>query len=188
MEAPFKRIAERIDRFNAAIGRAASWCSLFIVLAEFAMVLMRYALGVGSIRLQESVLYAQAALFLLAAAWTLQRGGHVRVDIFYASARPRTRALIDLCGALVFLLPFTVVLAFVSVPYVARSWDILERSREASGLPFVYLLKTLIPMFAFLIGLQGIAQAIRAVLVLTAPAASEPRFPPLAPEGRQRAP
>jgi TRAP-type mannitol/chloroaromatic compound transport system permease small subunit len=184
MEPPFKRIAERIDRFNAAIGRAASWCSLFIVLAEFAMVLMRYALGVGSIGLQESVLYAQAALFLLAAAWTLQRDGHVRVDIFYAPARPRTRALIDLCGALVFLLPFAAVLALVSIPYAARSWDILERSREASGLPFVYLFKTLIPVFAFLIGLQGVAQTIRAALVLIAPSAPDPRFPPASAGGK----
>src|ERR1700685_2675666 len=162
-----ERIADSIDRVIAAIGRAATWCSLYIVLAEFAVVVMRYALGIGSIRLQESVLYAHAALFMLAAAWTLQVGGHVRVDIFYAQAKPRTRALIDLIGALVFLLPFAIALAALSTPYVARSWAILEGSCETSGLPFVYLLKTLIPLFAVLIGLQGVAQAIRAVLVLT---------------------
>jgi TRAP-type mannitol/chloroaromatic compound transport system permease small subunit len=160
------RIADAIDRTSAAIGRAAAWCCLFIVLAEFIVVVMRYALGLGSIALQEAVLYAHAALFMLAAAWTLQVGGHVRVDVFYAQAKPRTRALVDLCGALVFLLPFAAVLALLSLPYVERSWVILERSREASGLPFVYLLKTLIPLFAVLIGLQGVAQAIRAALVL----------------------
>jgi TRAP-type mannitol/chloroaromatic compound transport system permease small subunit len=106
---------------------------------------------------------------MLAAAWTLQVDGHVRVDIFYAQAKPRTRALIDLIGAIVFLAPFVVVLAALATPYVARSWTIFERSRETSGLPFVYLLKTLIPAFAFLLGLQGVAQAIRAALVLTAP-------------------
>ena len=130
---------------------------------------MRYVLGVGSIKLQESVLYAHAALFMLAAAWTLQVGGHVRVDIFYAQARPHIRALIDLIGALVFLVPFAVVLALLSVTYVERSWAIFERSREASGLPLVYLLKTLIPLFALLIGLQGLVQATRAVLVLSGP-------------------
>ncbi len=163
------RIADALDRVNAAIGRTAIWCCLFIVLAEFAIVVMRYALGVGSIRMQEWVLYAHAALFMLGAAWTLQVGGHVRVDIFYAQAKPRTQALVDLFGALVFLAPFVAVLAMLSTPYVARSWAILERSREASGLPLVYLLKTLIPVFAVLIGLQGIAQAIRAALVLSAP-------------------
>jgi len=173
MQTLLRRIADRIDRLNAIVGRAASWCSLFIVVAEFATVVMRYAFGVGSIALQESVLYAQAALFMLAAAWTLQIGGHVRVDIFYAAARPRTRALIDLLGALVFLLPVAAVLVVESVPYVARSWAVLERSREASGLPFVYLLKTLIPALACLVALQGVAQAIRAALVLVAP--TEPR-------------
>ncbi|HUD86037.1 MAG TPA: TRAP transporter small permease subunit [Xanthobacteraceae bacterium] len=162
-----EHVASAIDCAISAIGRAATWCCLYIVLAEFAVVVLRYAFGLGSIRLQESVLYAHAALFMLAAAWTLQVGGHVRVDIFYAQAKPRTRALIDLVGALVFLLPFAIVLAALSTPYVARSWAILEGSRETSGLPFVYLLKTLIPLFAVLIGLQGVAQAIRAVLILT---------------------
>jgi TRAP-type mannitol/chloroaromatic compound transport system permease small subunit len=161
-----RRTADVIDRVTAAIGRAALWCCLYAVLAEFAVVLLRYAFGIGSIKLQESVLYAHAGLFMLAAAWTLQVGGHVRVDVFYAQARPRTRALVDLLGALLFLLPFAAALAALSLPYVERSWAILERSREASGLPFVYLLKTLIPIFALLLGLQGIAQALRAALVL----------------------
>lgn len=164
-----ERIAVAIDRAMSAVGRAAAWCCLYVVLAEFAVVLMRYGFGIGSIRLQESVLYAHGALFLLAAAWTLQVGGHVRVDIFYAWAAPRTRAVIDLVGALVFLLPFAFVLGLVSIPYAARSWAILEHSREASGLPFVYLFKSLIPLFAVLIGLQGLAQAIRAALALGAP-------------------
>ena len=73
---------------------------------QFAVVLLRYVFGLGSIWLQESILYAHAALFMLAAAWTLQKGGHVRVDVFYADAAPRTKALIDLLGALLLLLPF----------------------------------------------------------------------------------
>ncbi len=164
-----RTLADAIDRAIAAIGRAAAWCCLYVVLAEFAVVFMRYALGIGSIKLQESVLYAHAGLFMLAAAWTLQVDGHVRVDIFYTQLKPRARALVDLLGALLFLLPFAVVLAMLSIPYVERSWAILEHSPEASGLPFVYLLKTLIPVFALLIGLQGVAQAIRAALVLSGP-------------------
>ena len=174
-------LANAIDRIIAAIGRAAMWCCLYVVLAEFAVVVMRYALGLGSIRLQESVLYAHAALFMLAAAWTLQVDGHVRVDVLYAQASPRRRAVIDLIGAVIFLFPFAIAVAVLSVPYVGRSWAILEGSRETSGLPFVYLLKTLIPLFALMIGLQGIAQAIRAALVLAAP---PPIPPPQAGEGR----
>jgi TRAP-type mannitol/chloroaromatic compound transport system permease small subunit len=164
-----ERVAGAIDRAIAAIGRTAMWCCLYVVVVEFAVVFMRYVLGIGSIKLQESVIYAHAGLFMLAAAWTLQADGHVRVDIFYGQATPRTRALIDLIGAVVFLLPFAAVLMLLSAQYVERSWAILERSREASGLPFVYLLKALIPLFALLIGLQGVAQAIRAALVLSRP-------------------
>jgi TRAP-type mannitol/chloroaromatic compound transport system permease small subunit len=155
-------IAGLIDRLTAAIGRAVSWLALFIVVLEFALVIGRYALDFGSIRLSESVIYAHAALFLLASAWTLQAGGHVRVDVFYAQASPRTRAIVDLIGALVLLLPFTLVLLWLSVPYAAQSWAILERSQESSGLPLVFVLKSFIPLFALLMLLQGVAQAIRA--------------------------
>jgi TRAP-type mannitol/chloroaromatic compound transport system permease small subunit len=163
------QLADLIDRFTRAVGQAAMWCALAMVAVQFAVVVMRYALGVGSIWLQELIIYEHAALFMLAAAWTLQVGGHVRVDIFYSGARPRTKAWIDLTGALVFLFPFAIVLASLSWPYVARSWAILERSREASGLPLVFLLKTLIPALALLIGLQGVAQAIRAWAVIASP-------------------
>jgi TRAP-type mannitol/chloroaromatic compound transport system permease small subunit len=169
------RIADAIDRTTAAIGRIAVWCSLYIVAAEFAVVVLRYALGIGSIRLQESVLYAHAGLFLLAAAWTLQQGGHVRVDIFYAQARPQTRALVDLFGAVVFLLPFAAALFVLTLPYVERSWLIFEGSPQPSGLPFVYLLKTVILIFAVLIGLQGVAQVFRAALTLSAPSRQQSR-------------
>jgi TRAP-type mannitol/chloroaromatic compound transport system permease small subunit len=160
-------IADRIDRLIAAIGRVVRWLALLVVLLQFAVVLMRYAIGTGSIWASEAVVYGHAALFMLAAGWTLQENGHVRVDVFYSEATPHTKALVDLLGALLLLLPFVAVIAWFAMPYVARSWTILERSREVSGLPFVYLLKTLIPLFALLLGLQGIAQAIRAALVLT---------------------
>jgi TRAP-type mannitol/chloroaromatic compound transport system permease small subunit len=159
-------VADRIDRASAAIGRAAAWLGLVVVLEQFAVVVLRYAFGIGSIWLSESIIYGHASLIMLAAAWTLREGGHVRVDVFYAEASPRARAWIDLAGALLLLLPFMLALAWLSLPYVARSWAILEASRETSGLPAVFLLKTLIPIFALLMAMQGVAQAIRAAMVL----------------------
>ncbi len=158
--------ADRIDRLNRAIGRTVAWLCLLVVVVQFTVVVMRYVFGVGSIWLTETIIYGHATLFMLASAWTLREGGHVRVDIFYADASIRRRALVDLCGALLLLLPFMAVLFYFAVPYVGRSWAILEASRETSGLPFVYLLKTLIPAFALLMALQGVAQAIRAAHVL----------------------
>jgi TRAP-type mannitol/chloroaromatic compound transport system permease small subunit len=165
--APMIALADRIDRLTTAVGRTAAWLVLAVVLLQFALVIARYLFGLGSIWLTETVIYAHATLFMLAAAWTLSAGGHVRVDVFYAEASARTRAMIDLIGALLLLLPFALVLIWLSVPYAARSWAILERSQETSGLPLVFVLKTLIPLFAALMALQGIAQAIRALSALS---------------------
>jgi TRAP-type mannitol/chloroaromatic compound transport system permease small subunit len=141
-------LADRIDRLTTAIGRAVAWLVLVVVLLQFGLVLARYAFGLGSIWLTETVIYAHATLFMLAAAWTLRAGGHVRVDVFYAEATPRTKAIIDLAGSVVLLLPFALVLVWLSVPYAARSWAILERSQETSGLPLVFVLKTLALLIA----------------------------------------
>jgi TRAP-type mannitol/chloroaromatic compound transport system permease small subunit len=165
--APINALADRIDRLTTAVGRAVAWLALGVVLLQFALVVARYLFGLGSIWLTETVIYAHATLFMLAAAWTLRTGGHVRVDVFYAEAGPRTRAKIDLAGALILLLPFALVLVWLGVPYAARSWAILERSQETSGLPLVFALKTLIPLFAIMMALQGIAQAIRALSALS---------------------
>jgi TRAP-type mannitol/chloroaromatic compound transport system permease small subunit len=160
------KFADLVDCVTAAIGRAAAWLALVVVLLQFALVVARYALGYGSIWLTETVVYANAALFLFASAWTLAAGGHVRLDVFYAHASPRARAFVDLIGSLLLLLPFALTLLLLSTPFAARSWAILERSQEASGLPLVFLLKTFIPVFAALMILQGIAQAFRALSLL----------------------
>lgn len=160
------RIADAIDSLTSRIGRAVAWLVLAIVLLQFVLVVARYLIGFGSIWLSESVIYGHATLFLMAAAWTLSAGGHVRVDIFYAEASPRTRAWIDLIGSLLLLLPFALLLFYLSLPFAANSWAVLERSQETSGLPLVFVLKTLVPIFAMLMALQGIAQAIRSLAVL----------------------
>jgi TRAP-type mannitol/chloroaromatic compound transport system permease small subunit len=177
------RVADGIDRLIAAIGRTVIWASLLLVLLQFAVVCLRYVFEIGSIWLSESILYTHATLFLLAAAWTLQQNGHARVDVFYADAAPPKKAAVDLLGALLLLLPFMAAILWYAFPYVGRSWSILERSRETSGLPFVYLLKTLIPLFALLMALQGISQAIRAALLLTTAPASSAQAHDAAPRG-----
>lgn len=164
--APITALADRIDRLTTGIGRSVAWLALVVVLLQFVLVVARYLFGLGSIWLSEAVIYGHATLFMLASAWTLRAGGHVRVDVFYAEASPRTKAMVDLLGALLLLLPFAAVLVWLSLPYAARSWAILERSQESSGLPLVFALKTLIPLFALLMALQGVAQAIRALSAL----------------------
>lgn len=162
------RLARHIDRLSTTIGRAAAWLVLAAVLLQFAVVVLRYVFGVGSIRLQESVIYAHALAFLLAAAWALKTDAHVRVDVFYGRASGRTRALIDLLGTIFLLVPTMILILWTSIPYAARAWAIMEGSQETAGLPLVFLLKSVIPLFAVLMILQGAAQAVRAAAALGA--------------------
>ena len=93
-----QRLARAIDRLNETIGVSVAWLALLTVLVEFAVVLMRYVFGVGSVKMQELIVYMHATVFMVAAGYTLLHNGHVRCDIFYAAASPRRKALIDLIG------------------------------------------------------------------------------------------
>ena len=163
------RLADRIDQFSTAVGRAMAWLVLVVVVVQFAVVVLRYVFGLGSIWLQESIVYAHAFAFLLASAWVLKSDGHVRVDVFYRGARARTRAWVDLLGALFLLLPMAVLILSLSLPYAVRAWTIFERSQETSGLPSVFLLKTAIPMAAAMLIMQGCTQVLRAAVLLEGP-------------------
>lgn len=157
------RVARVFAALNEHVGRTVAWLSLFMVLVQFFVVVMRYAFGWGDIRLQESIIYMHAVLFLLIAGYTLAHEGHVRVDVLHERFSKRTRAIIEIFGSGVFLLPLCIYIFWSSMPYVLQSWAILETSREGSGIPAVFLLKTLIPAFALLLGLQGIANLLRVV-------------------------
>ncbi|MGI9449396.1 MAG: TRAP transporter small permease subunit [Geminicoccaceae bacterium] len=159
----FQTLWTVIDGINLRIGRAVCWLALIMVLAQFALVAMRYVFGVGSVVMQEMIVYMHATLFMAAAGYTLRHDDHVRCDIFYRDMTPAKRAWIDLLGVLFFLLPMCIVIIWVSAPYVANAWAVLEGSSEGSlGLPGVFLLKTLIPLMALLLGLQGLSVASRA--------------------------
>lgn len=157
------KIACAIESLVDLSGRIASWLTLLMVILTFVVVVLRYVFDTGWIALQESVTYLHAVVFLVGAAYTLQHEAHVRVDIFYSKFNEELKAWIDLCGALFLLLPFMFFISWVSWEYVADSWDVMEGSREAGGLPGVYLLKSLILVLATLLTLQACSQIIRAL-------------------------
>lgn len=143
-------------------GKGAAWLTLVMVLLTFVIVILRYGFNLGWIWLQESLTYLHVAVFSVVAAWTLQTEGHVRVDIFYARMSPRRRALVDLLGTLLFLAPLCIFMLLTAWPYVTSSWSLLEGSREAGGLPLVYLLKSLILVMPALLLGQALVNAIDA--------------------------
>jgi TRAP-type mannitol/chloroaromatic compound transport system permease small subunit len=150
-----------IDALNHKIGRTAAWLALAMVLVQFSVVVLRYVFGIGSILLQESILYMHGVLFMMAAADTLLQDEHVRVDIFYAQAAQKRKALVDMLGCLFLVLPFCILLFTVSLEYVSISWSVREGSRETSGIQGVYLLKSVILVFAVQVGLQAVSGAIK---------------------------
>ena len=174
-------LVRAIDAGNEHLGRVVSWFALLMVLMQFAVVLLRYVFGLGFIPMQESVLFMHSILFLVGAGYTLLHDGHVRVDIFYGSAAPERKALIDCIGVLVFLWPLCAVMTWKGLTYVGASVRVLEGSPEGTFMPF-WLLKSLLLVFPFVLSLQGLSMLVRAVFVMrgmdgAAEAAPEERGP-----------
>ena len=155
------RLAGVIDAINSGLAGVLRWFALLMVLIQFGIVIGRYVFGLNSIWVQESVLYLHAALFMLAAGYTLAVDKHVRVDIFYAKASPATRRRIDIAGHLFLLMPSMAALAWWSWPSVRNSWKILEGPISVGGIEAVFLLKSLVPAFCLLVALQSLAILLR---------------------------
>ncbi len=154
-------VINAIDRFTRVTGRALAWCALAMALLTTTVVILRYGFSKGSIAMQESVTYLHGSLFMLGVAYALQAGAHVRVDIFYRGFTDRQRAWVDALGGILFLLPLCGVILVTSWGYVLDAWSIRESSPEPGGIPFLYVLKTLIPVMAINLAVAGIAEILR---------------------------
>lgn len=155
-----------IDAFTDRCGRLLAWLLLFMAILTTCVVVLRYGFSIGSIATQETVTYMHGSVFLLGAAYALKTGAHVRVDIFYRYFSARTRAWINSLGGIVFLLPLCAFILVSSVGYAGESWAMRETSAEPGGIPAVFLLKTLIPLMAINLALQGLAEILRSALLL----------------------
>jgi TRAP-type mannitol/chloroaromatic compound transport system permease small subunit len=160
------RVIAGLDWINRAIGLTVCWLALAMVLLQFAIVILRYMFGISYIFLQEGVLYMHAALFMLGSGYALLVNEHVRVDVFYARLSPRGRALIDVFGGLVLLLPSLLVILWVTWPFVHRSWIFLEGPMSVGGIPASFLLKSLVPAFCILLSLQGLSLILSSLMRL----------------------
>ncbi len=157
-----QNFAQKISTFNDWLGRTISWLTLIMVILTFVIVILRKFFDLGWIWLQESVTWMHACVFMLAAAYTLQNEDHVRVDIFYTRFSPKKKALINLCGSVFLLLPLCVFIIWSSFDYVAESWRIQETSWQSGGLSFLYILKSIVPITALLLLVQGVSSSINA--------------------------
>ncbi len=169
-----KLIITNIDKLNEWVGRLASWFVLALVFLICYDVMMRYVFQQGSIALQELEWHLFALIFLLGSAYTLKHDGHVRVDILFKSrfVSERQRAFINLIGTVLLLMPFCILILVTAWPFVENAFYYNEGSPDPGGLPYRFILKGSILVAFSLLILQGIAEFIRNMLILTLPTES----------------
>ena len=154
------------DRCVRVVARGALALVFVMALVQFCVVILRYVFGLNFIWMQESITYMHGAVFLLAGGYALLTNDHVRVDIFYRDAPAKRKALVDFLGTYVFLFPFCLLLLWTGAPYIAQAWSVQEGSTEQSGIQAVFLLKTLIALFALLLTMAGFVVTKRAADIL----------------------
>lgn len=130
-----EKIETLIDQVSAAIGRFVSWFILIMMLITALVVVMRYFLNLGSIPLQETIVYLHGSVIMLSIGYTLKVNGHVRVDVIHRNLTDRQRHWVELLGWVFFLMPVSLFLFLTSLPYVAFSWAVFESSGAPGGLP-----------------------------------------------------
>jgi len=155
-----------IDRFSYRLGETVKWLLPILVLIVAFTVFALSIFGQSWTKLFESAEYIHASVIMLGAAATLLAGQHVRVDIFHTHMTAKTRALVDFIGFYLFLLPVCLIILWNSQSFVSFAWNTLEASAESDGIAGAYLLKTLIPIFAVTMIVQGFAITLRAAMCL----------------------
>ena len=153
-----------VDSLNEAIGKATAWLTTILVIVVGYDVITRYLLKSSSVAVQELEWHIFSVIFLIASAYTLRHNKHVRVDVLYVNFTPKTRALVNFLGSLLFLMPLCLVGIWSSQNFVMNSFNIGEISPDPGGLPYRFVLKAMIPLGFILIFLQGIAMACRSWL------------------------
>ena len=169
-----RAFVDRVERIVDAIGRAAAWLTLAIVVLMAIDVLLRYAFSIGSVWSQELEWHLLAPLVLFGMTYALQKGDHVRVDVLYARYPARAKAAVDLVAAVLAVAMAALVIRY-SIAYVQQSYVIGEISADPGGLTQRWMLKALIPLGFAVFALQAAAQGVSAFLALAAPAAPEGR-------------
>ena len=162
---PLLKLSQFIDAINARVGKAAFWLVLLMTIVSAGNAVVPFTFNYSSNGLLEIQWYLFAAVFLLCAAYTLQKNEHVRIDVLAGKLSPRGQAVIDIIGTLFFLLPMVILVLKLSLPLVAESYRIQEISANAGGL-IRWPVKAVLPVGFALLALQGISELIKRIAFL----------------------
>tara|TARA_B100001559_G_scaffold147459_1_gene123630 strand:+ start:1113 stop:1595 length:483 start_codon:yes stop_codon:yes gene_type:complete len=145
-----------LEKIIKKIGDTCSWLSFILVILISLDVFLRYVFNFSSASLYELEWHIFAVIFMIGSSLTLQKDEHVRVDVFYNKFSDKGKNIINLIGNIIFLLPFSLVIFYTSIPFVEDSFRVLESSPDPGGLPFRFFIKSIIPISFLLLALQGI--------------------------------
>ena len=161
------QLSKFIDRFNTFIGYLCAFFVFSMVIVVFTVVVLRYGFNIGFIWMQEVYVWLHSFVFMLGAGFTYLANEHVRIDVFYREASKKYKATVDLFGNIFLLLPFLYIIWNYSYPFVYRSFLMGEVSREAGGMPALYILKSAILWFCLVLFLQLVSNVIKSILTLS---------------------
>ncbi len=161
-----KNIANIFDSINKYTGYLCAFLVVLMTVNVFIVVFLRYLFGISFIWLQETYVWMHAYIFMAGAGFTYLNDAHVRIDIIYRSSSKVYKAIVDLVGNIFLLMPFLYIIWSYSFPFVYKSFQINEVSREAGGLPMLFLLKAAILIFAFLLFIQALSKLINNFIII----------------------
>ena len=161
------QLSKFIDRFNTFIGYLCAFFVFSMVIVVFTVVVLRYGFNIGFIWMQEVYVWLHSFVFMLGAGFTYLANEHVRIDVFYREASKKYKATVDLFGNIFLLLRFLYIIWIYSYPFVYRSFLMGEVSREAGGMPALYILKSAILWFCLVLFLQLVSNVIKSILTLS---------------------
>ena len=164
------QVLNNLSNYIAVVNKYSGYlCSLLVVMMSlnvFIVVVLRYLFGISFIWMQETYVWMHAYIFMLGAGFTYLNDDHVRIDIIYKNSSPIYKAIVDLLGNVFLLLPFLYIIWIFSFPFVFKSWQMGEISREAGGLGMLYLLKLAILIFVILLFIQAVSKIINSFLII----------------------
>lgn len=157
------KLEQLINRFSDLLGKIAGILLILLLFNVFYDVIMRYMFNDVSIGMQELEWHLYATIFLLGVSYTIRHDGHVRVDVIYEGLSPKRQGWVDLVGTLLFLLPFTLLVFYYGLNFVAESWDMSERSGDPGGLLYRWAIKSMIPAAFFSMAISGVGLVLHSI-------------------------
>ena len=159
-----KNLQKFLDNFIEKVGYGTSFLVVVMVFLVTLTLFLRYVLSIGSVALQESIMYLHAIFFMIGISFAIKENAHVKIDILSNKFNNKQKNVVFIAGLIFFMIPFSLFVILISIDMVSNSWEVMEQSSEAGGLNLVYLLKSVIPLTGFLIFLQSISELIKNII------------------------